>query len=119
MGNGVNESRNILILPGDTLLGYVFLMREENQLLHLVFSRLAKNTCLSPVALLIVLLFRATSMFDLKIHNFLLSLECYFSPLEVSKLLDTTDKSKNCDHRSFHLFSGCPICQVSVAESLC
>lgn len=46
MGNGVNESRNILILAGDTFLGYIFLMKEENQLLHLVFSRLAKNTCL-------------------------------------------------------------------------
>lgn len=34
-------------------------------------------------------------MFDLKIHNFLLPLECHFSPLEVSKLLDTTDKLKN------------------------
>lgn len=60
LGNGVNESRNILILAGDTLLEYIFLMREENQLLHLVFSRLAKNTSLNPVAVLIVLLFRPT-----------------------------------------------------------
>lgn len=90
LGNGVNESRNILILAGDMFLGYIFLMREENQLLHLVFSRLAKNTCLKPSGTPYSFVIQSY----LKIHNFLLSLECHFSPLEVNKLLDTTHKSK-------------------------